>query len=167
MDRRTFIERVMGGLLAAPLAAEAQQAGKIARIGYLSPNVATANPRLLEPFRQGMRDLGYVEGRNLLIEYRFAEGKLEQLPTLAANLVALKVDVIVTAGGTLAALAAQQATKTLPIVIISVADPVTDGLVTSLMDTSIGAILLEEVFDGVHSVQHESFFETLPKGSKR
>ena len=119
-------------LLAAPLAAEAQQAAKIARIGYLSPNLATT-PHLREAFRQGLRDLGYVEGRNLVIEYRDAEGKRERLPALAAELVALKVDVIVTEGGnTVVPLAAKQATRTLPIVFASAADPVGSGLVTSL-----------------------------------
>jgi ABC-type uncharacterized transport system substrate-binding protein len=118
-------------LLAAPLAAEAQQAAKVARIGYLSTNLA-ANPHLQEAFLQGLRDLGYVEGRNLVIEYRFAEGKLERFPALAAELGALKVDVIVTAGGTLAARAAKQATRTLPIVFAAAADPVESRLVTSL-----------------------------------
>jgi len=118
------------GLLAAALTAEAQQAAKIARIGYLASNVS-ASPHLNEAFRQGLRDLGYVESSNLVIEYRDAEGKFERLPALAAELVALKVDVIV-AVGTLHALAAKQATGTLPIVFASAADPVTDGLVTSL-----------------------------------
>ena len=117
-------------LTLAPLAAEAQQAGKIDRIGYLSPSPAAANP-LSEAFRQGLRDLGYVEGRNVVIEYRSAEGKLERFPALAAELVALKVDVIV-APSTPAALAAKQATKTIPIVFTAVADPVASGLVTSL-----------------------------------
>jgi putative ABC transport system substrate-binding protein len=115
----------------APLAADAQQAAKVARVGFLVTNLA-ANPHLHEAFRQRLRDLGYVEGRNVVIEYRDAGGKLERLPALAAELVALKVDVIVTAGGTPAALAAKQATRTLPIVFASVPDPVTDGLVTSL-----------------------------------
>jgi putative ABC transport system substrate-binding protein len=118
-------------ILAAPLAAEAQQAAKIARIGLLAGNLA-ASPHLRETFRQGLRDLGYVESRNVVIEYRDAEGKPERFPALAAELVALKVDVIVAAGGTLAALAAKQATRTLPIVFIGAADPVADGLVTSL-----------------------------------
>src|SRR6267143_400462 len=117
-------------LTLAPLAAEAQQAGKIDRIGYLSPSPAAPNP-LSEAFRQGLRDLGYVEGRNVVIEYRSAEGKLERFPALAAELVALKVDVIV-APSTPAALAAKQATKTIPIVFTAVADPVASGLVTSL-----------------------------------
>ncbi len=118
-------------LALAPLAAEAQQAAKVPRIGYLAANLA-GNPYLHEAFRQGLRDLGYVEGRNLVIEYRGAEGKPERFPALAAELVALKVDVIVVAGGTLAALAAKQATRTLPIVFAAAGDPVTDGLVTSL-----------------------------------
>jgi len=115
-------------LTLAPLALEAQPTAKIARIGYLAIDQA-ASPHLREAFLQELRDLGYVEGRNLVIEYRSAEGKSEQLPALAAELVALKVDVIV-APSTAAALAAKQATRTLPIV--SVAIPVTSGLVTSL-----------------------------------
>ena len=131
IPRRAFLGIVAGGLLAAPLAAEGQEA-KVPRIGHLNTNLAT-NPHLLEAFRQGLRDLGYVEGRNLLIEYRDAQGKVERLPALAAELVALKVDVIVAAaGGTVVALAAKQATKDLPIVFIAVGDPVTSGLVTSL-----------------------------------
>jgi putative ABC transport system substrate-binding protein len=129
VHRRDFLIAA-GALLAAPLAAEAQQAAKVARIGYLSTNLA-ASPNRPEAFRQGLRDLGYVEGRNLVIEYRYAEGKVEQLPALAAELVALKVDVIV-ASGTLAALAAKQATSTLPIVFSPAGDPVGSGLVTSL-----------------------------------
>ncbi len=128
MDRRTFLVGTGAVLVAAPLAA--QQAAKIARIGYLTGSLA-ANPHLPEAFRQGLRDFGYVEGRNLLIEIRSPEGKPERLPALAAELVALKVDVIV-AGGTPQALAAKQATRTLPIVFAGVADPVASGLVTSL-----------------------------------
>jgi putative ABC transport system substrate-binding protein len=130
MDRRAFIGTLAGGLVAAPLVAEAQQAAKVARIGLLATNRAVA-PRHVDAFLQGLRDLGYVEGRNLVIEYRDAEGKLERLPTLAAELVALKVDVIV-AATTPGALAAKQATKTIPIVFAVAADPVTDGLVASL-----------------------------------
>ena len=129
VQRRQFLIAA-GALLVTPLAAEAQQATKVARLGYLAAD-RTANPHLQEAFRQGLRELGYVEGRNLVIEYRDAEGKLEQFPALAAELVALKVDVIV-ASGTLAALAAKHATRTLPIVFSPAADPVATGLVTSL-----------------------------------
>src|SRR3989454_8025691 len=128
--RRAFIGTVAGGGLFSPVGAEAQQAAKVARIGFLSLNLAV-NPHIREAFLQGLRDLGYVEGSNVVIEYRDAEGKFERLPALAAELVALKVDVIV-AGGTPLILAAKQATRTLPIVFAAASDPVTDGLVTSL-----------------------------------
>src|SRR3984893_13684289 len=131
MQRRTFMALVSGGLIALPLAAETQPAAKIARIGYLALNRA-AGPHRLEAFLQGLRALGYVEGRHLVIEYRDAEGKSERLPALAAELVALKVDVIVAGGGAQAALAAKQATRALPIVFAATADPVGSGLVTSL-----------------------------------
>jgi putative ABC transport system substrate-binding protein len=131
IPRRAFIAGIAGGLLATPLDAEAQPAGKVPRIGFLQLNPG-ANPHLRDAFLQGLRDLGYIEGRNVVIEYRSAEGKLERLPALAAELVALKVDVIVTGGGTPTALSAKQATRTLPIVFSSATDPVTDGLVTSL-----------------------------------
>src|SRR5712692_10230147 len=106
MERRTFMAMLTGGIVVAPLAAEAQPAAKSARIGYLAGDLAAA-PHLPEAFRQGLRDLGYVEGRNVVIEYRSAEDKLERLPALAAELVALKVDVIV-APNTPTALAAKQ-----------------------------------------------------------
>jgi putative ABC transport system substrate-binding protein len=128
--RLAFSIIVLVGLF-SPVGAAPQHAARIARIGYLESNLA-ANRYMHEAFRQGLRDLGYVEGRNLVIEYRDAEGKLERFPALAAELVALKVDVIFAGGGTPAALAAKQATKTIPIVFASAADPVTSGLITSL-----------------------------------
>ena len=132
ISRRAFLGTLAGAPLAAPRAAGAQQAVKIARIGYLAANLAGTPLASHEAFLQGLRDLGYVEGKNVVIEYRDAEGKDERLPALAAELVALKVDVIVAAAGTLVALAAKQATRTLPIVFIAVGNPVTSGLVTSL-----------------------------------
>jgi len=123
------ITLLLGGLFST-VAAEAQQAAKVARIGWLGDNPA-ASPHLREAFLQGLRDLGYVEGRNVVIEYRDAEGKYDRFPALAAELVAHKVDVIV-ALSTPAARAAKQATRTLPIVFPAVGDPVTSGLVTSL-----------------------------------
>src|ERR1043165_3926018 len=122
MDRRDTVLALLA-LGAAPPAAEAQQAAKVARIGFLSGCLAWG-PYLPEAFRQGLRDLGYVEGQNLVIEYRDAQGKLERLPALAAELVALKVGVILAAGEP-HALAAKQATGTLPIVFVFVPDPVT------------------------------------------
>jgi len=121
---------LLGGLF-SPSAGGAQQATKVARIGYLSINLAAAPPNQHEAFRQGLRDLGYVEGRDIVIEYRDAGGKVERLPALAAELVALKVDVIM-AGSAPHAMAAKRATRTIPIVFISAGDRVADGLVTSL-----------------------------------
>jgi len=130
ISRRTFLCGLTLGTLSMPLAAEGQQATKVARIGWLGADTAAVS-HLYEAFRQGLHDLGYVEGRNLVIEYRSAEGKYDRLPALAAELVALKVDVIV-AGSTLAAVAATQAIRTIPIVFASAADPVERGFVTSL-----------------------------------
>ena len=130
MERRSFLCAVVALLVAVPRIAHAQTAGRIARIGYLSGNLKT-NPHLREAFLQGMRDLGYVEGRNFVIEYRDVAGKYERLPTLAAELVALKVDVIF-AAGTPQPLAAMRATTTIPIVVAGAADPVGSGLVTNL-----------------------------------
>jgi putative ABC transport system substrate-binding protein len=131
VDRRRFLLTSLAGAIVTPLAAEAQPADKIARIGYLAANLV-ANPRNREAFRQGLHDLGYVEGRNVVIEYRDAAGNLERFPALAAELVTLKVDVIFAAGATPAALAAKHATRILPIVFVAVSDPVGSGLVTSL-----------------------------------
>ena len=117
------------GLFAVPLASDAQQAGKVARIGYLSP-VAPGPSSMLVAFQQGLGQLGWVEGKNLAIEYRWAEGKRDQLPELAAELVRLNVEVIVTWGP--GGLAAQQATGTIPIVIASTLDAVQSGVVASL-----------------------------------
>jgi hypothetical protein len=98
VDRRAFIGTMAGGLLAAPLGAEAQQAGKVYRIGFLGNSTAALEANLVGPFREGLRDLGYVEGRNVLIEYRWAEGKYDRFPALIGELLALKVAVIVTPG---------------------------------------------------------------------
>jgi len=129
--RLAFTISVLLGGLFSPSAAEEPQAAKVARIGILTINRVAAAPHLTGAFLQGLRDLGYVEGRNVAIEYRDAGGKVDRLPALAAELVALKVDVIM-AGSTPLALAAKQATRTLPIVFIGSGDPVADGLVTSL-----------------------------------
>jgi len=118
-------------LTLAPLAAEAQSAEKVYRIGYLGNASALAQAKRVESLREALRDLGYVEGRNIIIEFRWAEGRLERLPDLAAELVRLKVDVLVTAG-TPGALAAKQATTTIPIVMVGIGDAVATGVVASL-----------------------------------
>ena len=129
--RREFLGTLAGALLAASLAAGAQQAGKVRRIGYLDMGSAARSRPYFEAFRQGLHDLGWVEGQNIAVDVRFADGKADQLPTLAAELVRLRVDVIVTST-TPATLAAKQATTTIPIVIGFVADPVGSRIVASL-----------------------------------
>ena len=123
----------LGLLLAAPFAAGAQQPARVARIGWLlTGSLESPETRLLrDAFREGLRERGYVEGQNIVIEYRSADGKIERFPGLASELVRLKVDVIVAANSP-AARAAQQATTTIPVVVPVMADPVGDGLVASL-----------------------------------
>ncbi len=116
---------------AAPLTAFAQQKGKVWRIGFLGLTTASSTASRVEALRAGLRDLGYVEGKNIVIEFRWAEDKYDRLPELAAELVRLKVDVIVTAG-TVGIRAAKSATTTIPIVMASIGDPVALGLVASL-----------------------------------
>ena len=118
-------------LLARSLPAQAQQPAKIFRIGFLSATSPSTNSARREAFRQGLHELGYVEGKNIVIEYRYAEGKLDRLPALAAELVRLKVDVIIS-GGPAATRPAKEATVTIPIVMAQDTDPVGNGFVTSL-----------------------------------
>ena len=128
MDRRAFIGGVAGGLIATPLAARAQQVGRIYRIGLLESVPAAQNAANLDALRKGLRDLGYVEGRNLIVEYRSAEGRAERFPDLASELVRLRVDLIVTRG-TPAAMAAKDATETIPLLMATMGDP--HAIVTS------------------------------------
>jgi putative tryptophan/tyrosine transport system substrate-binding protein len=118
-------------LFALCVSAQAQQPTKIPRIGYLSPNSSPTNPARIEAFRRGLRELGHVEGKNIFIEYRYAEDKLDRLPSLAAELVRLKVDVIVTSSPS-PTRAAKEATVTIPIVFAQDGDPVASGFVASL-----------------------------------
>src|SRR5215813_6681407 len=126
VDRRRFLLTLLAGVLGVPIAVEAQQTGKVPHIGLLGASSLGSATPLVEAFRQGLRELGYTEGRNIIVEYRWAEGKLERLPELAAELVGRKVDVIM-APAPQAALAAHHATRTIPIVIIGVGDPVALG----------------------------------------
>jgi len=131
MKSKSLIWLLTAVLLTTALAAHAQQAGKIVRIGFLDNSTASSMAGLLEAFRQELRKLGWIEGKNIIIEYRFAEQKLERLPELAADLVRLKVDLIVTSGGP-TPLVAKKATSTIPIVMTVSTDPVAEGLVASL-----------------------------------
>ena len=165
MDRRAFLGTLAGGLLAAPLAVEAQPAGKVWRIGFLGNSSPGLEANLVGPFREGLRELGYVEGQNLLIEYRWAEGKYERLAALVTELLARNVEVIVTAG-TPASHAVKKATTSVPLVMVAVGDPVASGLVPSLTRpagnitglTSRGDELdgkrLEQLKDLIPSISH-------------
>ena len=131
MDRRRFLLTSLAGALAAPLGAEGQHAGKVYRIGYLTVPSRESAQGVANAFRLGLRDLGWIESQNVVVDYRFADSSLDRLPDLAAELLRLRADVIV-AGANAAVLAAKNATRTVPIVMFLVVDPVGSGLVTSL-----------------------------------
>jgi putative tryptophan/tyrosine transport system substrate-binding protein len=131
MTRREFIALLSGAAVAWPLGTSAQQPGKVFRIGFLGLTTAESLPKRPEAFRAGLRDLGYQEGRDIVIEYRWADEKYDRLPALLAELVRLNVDVIVT-HGTPGALAAKRATTTIPIVFATSGDALASGLVSSL-----------------------------------
>ncbi len=150
------------GLLAAPLAAGAQQTTKIPRIGLLSPFSPSAAAPWHQAFRQGLRDLGWVEGKNISIEYRYAEGRNDRLPELAADLVRLKVDVIV-ASITTDALAAKSATRAIPIVMASAGDPIASGLVESLARPGGNITGLSQIAPELAGKRLELLKETVPK----
>ena len=131
MKKNICCAAIIAMLFALSFSVHAQQPGKIPRIGILSNGSPSTTSALADVFRQRLRELGYVEGKNISFEFRYAEGKLERLPDLAAKLVRLKVDVIVTTGGTPAVLAAKNAAGAIPIIFIGTADPVASGLVAS------------------------------------
>src|SRR5262249_1443887 len=133
LDRRTFLGILAGALLAAPLAAEAQPTGMVYRMGmiWMPSPPSPAFVRMWDAFSDGLRQLGYVEGKNILIERRYSEGQAERYPRLAAELVGLKVDLIMVIT-TPAALAAKAATGTIPILFVTAIDPVGAGLAASL-----------------------------------
>ncbi len=162
MDRRAFIGTLAGGLLAAPLAAGAQQAGKVYRIGFLGNSTAALEANLVGPFREGLRDLGYVEGRNVLIEYRWAEGKYERFPALIAELLAQKMEVIVTAG-TPASLAVKKATTSIPLVMVAAGDPIGTGLVASLARPGGNITGLTSIAAELEGKRLELLREVIPK----
>ena len=162
MKRRSFIT-LLGGAAAWPLAARAQQpAAKVPRIGFLGNSTAELEANLVRPFRDGLRALGYEEGRNIVIEYRWAEGEYERFPALIAELVASNVDVIVTAG-TPASLAVKKATTTIPLVMVAVGDPVATGLVASLARPGGNITGLTSISSEMEGKRLELLREVVPK----
>ena len=160
MRRREFI-RLVGGVAAAwPLAARAEL--KIPRVGFMGNSTAALEANLVDAFREGLRELGYEEGRNIVIEYRWADGKYERFSALIAELIAAKVDVIVTAG-TPAALAVKKATTTVPVVMVAVGDPVGTGLVPSLARPDGNLTGLSSVAPDLEGKRLELLHEVVPK----
>jgi putative ABC transport system substrate-binding protein len=160
-SRRTFLATLTGGFLAAPLAAWAQQAGKSYRIGFVWDSPAVW-PHALEAFRQGLRDLGWVEGKNIVIEYRWAEGRFDRLPSLMQDLVRLKVDLIV-APTSIYTGAAKRATATIPIVFVSHADPIGSGHVASLARPGANATGLTIIMTETMAKSLELLKATIPE----
>ncbi len=152
-------------LFALCSSADAQQARKIFRIGFLSATSPSTIPARLEAFRQGLRDLGYVEGKNIIIDYRYAEGKLDRVPGLAAELVRLKVDVIV-AGGSAATRPAKEASSTIPIVMAQDTDPIGNKFVASLARPGGNITGLSILAPELSGKQLELLKEIIPKLSQ-
>ncbi len=165
MNRRTAIRRLATFFLTTASLAQAQQPKKVARIGYLAAPTRTGLAHNTDAFLQGLRELGYIEGKNIVIEYRWADGNFERLPELAAELVRLKVDVIV-AAVTQASLAAKNATGTIPIVMVAVANPVDSGLIASLARPGANITGTSTMIDEVVGKQLELLKETFPKISR-
>ena len=165
MPRRAFMAVIAGGLLAAPLAAEAQQPEKLYRIGMLERTSPAINAANLDGFRRGLRELGYVEGKNFVIEYRSADGRDDRYPGLAAELVRLKVDLIVTRG-TPAALAAKNATGTIPVVITGLADPVGQGIVASLARPGGNITGVTGIVTEIYAKRVELLRELIPRAAR-
>jgi putative ABC transport system substrate-binding protein len=164
MNRRVFFSVLSGSLLAAPLAAEAQPAGKVPRIGILTLASSASTP-ILQAFRAGLRELGYVESQNIALEFRFAHGQPDTLASLAAELVRQDMDVIVADGGQ-AALAAKSATQRIPIVMGAVGDPVKVGLVTSLARPGTNVTGLTLLSPELSSRRLQLLREAIPQASR-
>src|SRR5882724_9035526 len=152
-------------LLALGVIAEAQPPKKVPRIGYLGAASPSASSERIEAFRQGLRELGYVEGKNIVIEYRYPEGKPDRLPALAAELVRLKVDVIITSGPSVTR-AAKEATVTIPIVMTNDNDPVGNGFVASLARPGGNVTGLSNLARELSGKRLELLKETVPKLSR-
>ncbi|MSP41396.1 MAG: ABC transporter substrate-binding protein [Deltaproteobacteria bacterium] len=165
MNRRTAIQRLATFFLTSASLAEAQQTTKITRIGFLGAASQSATSARIEAFRQGLRELGYVEGKNIVIEYRWAEGKIERLPDLAAELVHLKVDVIVTSSAS-PTRAAKDVTTTIPIVMANDNDPVGSGHVASLARPGGNVTGVSTFAPELTGKQLELLKEILPKLSR-
>jgi putative tryptophan/tyrosine transport system substrate-binding protein len=163
MDKRSITFAVSALLFALCIGAEAQQA-KVARIGFLGNSTSELEANLIGPFREGLRELGYIEGKNIAIEWRWAEGKYERFPGLIAELIGSKAELIVTAG-TPASLAVKKATTTIPLVMIAVGDPVGSGLIASLAHSGGNVTGLTSISPELDGKRLELLREVVPNTS--
>jgi putative tryptophan/tyrosine transport system substrate-binding protein len=165
MSKRSFVFALGAIFLTVSFPSEAQQSKKVPRIGFLSTTFSSTNPDRTEAFKQGLRDLGYIEGKNIVIEWRYAEGKLDRLSELAAELVRLQVDVIVSAGPP-PTRSAKQATSTIPIVMAQDSDPVGNGFVASLERPGGNITGLSTLYPELSGKQLELLKEIVPRLSR-
>ena len=165
ISRRAFVRALAFVLLSEPVAADAQQSTKVSRVGLLGGGSASSNAGRIDAFRRGLRELGYVEGKNVVIEQRWAEGKIDRLPALAAELVRLKVDAIVSFGPTVTR-AAKQANIRIPIVMGFDDDPIGSGFVASLARPGGNITGLSSLSPGLSAKQLELLKEIIPRLSR-
>jgi putative ABC transport system substrate-binding protein len=165
MKKKITVVTLCAILLTLSLSAEAQEPAKVPRIGYLTAASPSANAARTEAFRQGLRELGYIEGKNIVIEWRYAEGQFDRLPALAAELVSLKVDIIVS-GGPQSTRPAKEATPTIPIVMAQDADPVGNGYVASLARPGSNITRLSNLSSELSGKRLELLKETVPRLSR-
>jgi putative tryptophan/tyrosine transport system substrate-binding protein len=162
---RRHVVALLGGAAFWPFAAHAQQGARMPRIGFMGNSTAALEANLVKPFREGLREHGYEEGRNIQIEFRWADGNYERFPALVAELLAAKVDVIVTAG-TPAALAVKKATTTVPLVMVAVGDPVGTGIVPSLARPGGNITGLSSIAPDLEGKRLELLREVVPQLSR-
>ncbi|OGQ83511.1 MAG: hypothetical protein A3F90_03205 [Deltaproteobacteria bacterium RIFCSPLOWO2_12_FULL_60_19] len=166
MNRKSIVCLMTTALLSIAPFVEAQQPGKVSRIGVLLSGSRSSTATITDTFRQGLRELGYVEGQNIAIEYRYADGKVDRLPELAAELIGVKVNVLIAGGGNNVTRALKQETKTIPIVMTSGSDAVAGGLVSSLARPGGNVTGLTSLWDDLSGKRLELLKEAVPKLSR-
>ena len=166
MNRKSIVCLMTTALLSIAPFVEAQQPGKVSRIGVLLSGSRSSTATITDTFRQGLRELGYIEGQNIAIEYRYADGKVDRLPELAAELIGVKVNVLIAGGGNNVTRALKQETKTIPIVMTSGSDAVAGGLVSSLARPGGNVTGLTSLWDDLSGKRLELLKEAVPKLSR-
>ncbi|HEV7819586.1 MAG TPA: ABC transporter substrate-binding protein, partial [Burkholderiales bacterium] len=162
ISRRRLLVAFAAGIASAARIAHAQQTGKLPQIGYVGNSTSALEASLIEGFRQGLHERGFTEGKNVIVHFRWAEGKMDELPKIVSQLLALNVDVLVTAG-TPAALAAKKATTTVPIVMAAVGDAVDSGIVSSLARPGGNITGLSTLYTQLEGKRIQILRELVPK----